>query len=238
MAMGPSCDLEDETPVGNTPLVRLKRVRSSGSRAEIHAKCEWMNPAGSVKDRPALWMIRDAEKRGLLEGPSRSILDSTSGNTGIALAQIAAARGHRVTLCMPENASPARKRLLVLLGAELVLTDAQEGPDGARDVAARMAEDDPERYVYPRSVQQPDELALPLREHVARDLGADGRPDHALRRDHGHERDVHRRQPQADRAESRRSPDRRPARCGLSRDRGDETLRVHRRAADLRREHS
>ena len=143
-----SRDANDQSPVGNTPLVRLRRVPSAGARAEIHAKCEWMNPAGSVKDRPALWMIRDAETRGLLDGPSRAILDSTSGNTGIALAQIAAARGHRVTLCMPENASPARKRLLALLGAELVLTDAQEGADGARAVACRMAEDHPERYVY------------------------------------------------------------------------------------------
>ena len=132
---------------GGTPLVRLKRIRAGSSRVEIHVKCEWMNPAGSVKDRPALWMICDAEERGLLRD-GRALLDSTSGNTGIALAQIAAARGHRVTLCMPANASQGRKRLLDLLGAELVLTDPLEGADGARDVARRMAEEDPDHYVY------------------------------------------------------------------------------------------
>jgi S-sulfo-L-cysteine synthase (O-acetyl-L-serine-dependent) len=134
-------------PVGNTPLVPLRHIRAASSGAEILAKVEWMNPAGSVKDRPALWMIRDAEKRGLLVD-GRVILDSTSGNTGIALAQIAASRGHRVTLCMPANASPGRKRLLRLLGAELVLTDAQEGPDGARAVAHQMSEQHPDRFVY------------------------------------------------------------------------------------------
>jgi len=135
-------------PFGKTPLVRLNRIHADRSGAEIHVKCEWMNPAGSVKDRPALWMIRDAEERGLLQDNTRALLDSTSGNTGIALAQIAAARGHRVTLCMPANASAARKRLLRLLGAELVLTDAMEGADGAREVAHHMAEQYPERYVY------------------------------------------------------------------------------------------
>jgi cysteine synthase len=108
-----------DAPIGRTPLVRLRRIGAERPGVEIHVKCEWMNPAGSVKDRPALWMIRDAEARGLLQGEGRALLDSTSGNTGIALAQIAAARGHRVTLCMPANASDARKRLLRLLGAEL-----------------------------------------------------------------------------------------------------------------------
>ncbi len=135
-------------PVGQTPLVRLRRIRAPGSGAEIYAKVEWMNPAGSVKDRPALWMIRDAEARGLLGGGTRTLLDSTSGNTGIALAQIGAARGHRVTLCLPANTSAARQRLLRLLGAELVLTDAQEGADGARAVACQMAAAHPDRYVY------------------------------------------------------------------------------------------
>jgi cysteine synthase B len=106
-----------------------------------------MNPAGSVKDRPAFFMIRDVEERGLLDG-RRAILDSTSGNTGIALAQIGASRGHKVTLTMPENASPIRKRLLRHLGAELILTDAQEGPDGARAVARSMAQAEPHRYVF------------------------------------------------------------------------------------------
>jgi cysteine synthase B len=145
---GSSPELHGLAPVGNTPLVRLRCIRASGSGAEIHVKCEWMNPAGSVKDRPALWMIRDAEARGLLADGAHTLLDSTSGNTGIALAQIAAARGHRVALCMPANASAARQRLLRLLGAELVLTDAQEGADGAREVAHQMAAQQPDRYVY------------------------------------------------------------------------------------------
>jgi cysteine synthase B len=139
---------EAYAPIGGTPLVRLRRIGAGRPGVEIHVKCEWMNPAGSVKDRPALWMIRDAEARGLLQGGGRALLDSTSGNTGIALAQIAAARGHRVTLCMPANASDARKRLLRLLGAELVLTDAQEGADGAREVARMMAAREPDRYLY------------------------------------------------------------------------------------------
>jgi len=140
-------DLQGFAPTGQTPLVRLRRVGAAFPGVELLVKCEWMNPAGSVKDRPALWMIRDAEERGLLQG-SRSLLDSTSGNTGIALAQLAAARGHRVTLCMPANASESRKRLLRLLGAELVLTDALEGADGARDVARQLAEENPGRYHY------------------------------------------------------------------------------------------
>jgi S-sulfo-L-cysteine synthase (O-acetyl-L-serine-dependent) len=134
--------------VGGTPLVPLRHIRATGSRAGLYVKCEWMNPAGSVKDRPALWMIRDVEVRGLLRDGARRLLDSTSGNTGIALAQIGAARGHRVTLCMPANVTAGRRRLLRLLGAELVLTDPLEGADGARQVARQMAAEQPERYVY------------------------------------------------------------------------------------------
>ncbi|MCC6746689.1 MAG: cysteine synthase family protein [Deltaproteobacteria bacterium] len=132
---------------GGTPLVRLRRVPGPEVRAAVHVKCEWTNPAGSVKDRAAYWMIRDVETRGLLDG-TRAILDSTSGNTGIALAQIGASRGHHVTLCLPANASAGRKRLLKLLGAELILTDPLEGADGARAVARQMAADAPERFVY------------------------------------------------------------------------------------------
>jgi len=106
-----------------------------------------VNPAGSIKDRPALRMIRDAEARGLLDG-TRGLLDSTSGNTGIALAQIAAGLGHVVTLCLPANASHARQRLLRILGARVVLTDPLEGDDGARAVAKQLAESHPDRYIY------------------------------------------------------------------------------------------
>ena len=137
----------DAVSVGNTPLVRLQRIPTGITTAAIYVKCEWLNPAGSVKDRPAFWMIRDAERRGLLQG-ERSLLDSTSGNTGIALAQIGASRGHRVTLCMPANANAARQRLLRLLGARLILTDPLEGDDGARTTAKRMAIENPNDYVY------------------------------------------------------------------------------------------
>jgi len=140
-------DPQGLAPVGGTPLVRLRRIVPGNPEVELHVKVEWMNPAGSVKDRPALWMIRDVEDRGLLRDGSRALLDSTSGNTGIALAQLAAARGHRVTLCMPANASLSRKRLLRLLGAELVLTDPLEGADGAREVARQMAAQEPDRYL-------------------------------------------------------------------------------------------
>jgi S-sulfo-L-cysteine synthase (O-acetyl-L-serine-dependent) len=133
--------------IGNTPLVALRRIPAGRTGAELRVKIEWMNPAGSVKDRPALWMIRDAEQRGLLDG-TRVLLDSTSGNTGIAMAQIAAARGHRLTLCLPANAGLERKRILRLLGAELVLTDPLEGSDGAWAAAREMAAREPDRYVF------------------------------------------------------------------------------------------
>ena len=136
-----------EVTVGNTPLVCLQRIPVGETQAEIYAKCEWLNPAGSVKDRPAFWMIRDAERRGLLDG-TRSLLDSTSGNTGIALAQIGARRGHRVTVCMPAHANAARQRLLRLLGAKLVLTDPLEGDDGARAFAKGLVAEHPADYVY------------------------------------------------------------------------------------------
>jgi cysteine synthase B len=141
--------------VGRTPLVRLRRLGAGRPAVELFAKCEWMNPAGSIKDRPALWMIRDVERRGLLAGGAKRLLDSTSGNTGIALAQLAAARGHQLTLCMAANASLTRKRLLVHFGAELVLTDPLEGADGARAVARRMAAEQPDRYVYLDQYQNP-----------------------------------------------------------------------------------
>src|SRR6202167_3164398 len=116
--------------VGNTPLLRLARVGSECPNAEFYAKAEWFNPGGSVKDRAALNMIRDGERSGALR-KGKTILDATSGNTGIAYAMIAAARGYRVTLCLPDSASPERKRILKAFGAELVMTPGGEGSDGA-----------------------------------------------------------------------------------------------------------
>lgn len=132
--------------IGNTPLVRLTHVVPEGSDVEIFAKLESFNPGGSVKDRPALRMVDNAERRGLLDG--RGILDATSGNMGIALAMIGTARGHRVTLCVPENASAERKQALRALGAEIVFTSPLEGTDGAQRVAKRMAERQPNDFAY------------------------------------------------------------------------------------------
>ena len=117
-------------------------------------KAEWYNPGGSVKDRPALWMIRDGEKSGLLT-PEKIIIDATSGNTGIAYAWIGAALGYKVKLCMPKNASEERKKILRAYGVEVVLTDPGEGSDGAIREARRLYAEDPERYFYPDQYKNP-----------------------------------------------------------------------------------
>ena len=131
-----------EAQVGNTPLLRLDRIeRAAGlsPAVELYAKAEWFNPSGSVKDRPALNIIRVAEWRGELR-PGSMILDSTSGNMGIAYAMFGAARGYRVKLTLPENASPERVAVLRAYGAELVFTDPLEGSDGALLEARRLAD--------------------------------------------------------------------------------------------------
>jgi S-sulfo-L-cysteine synthase (O-acetyl-L-serine-dependent) len=132
--------------VGNTPLLEIRLARRGDLR--VFAKAEFFNPGGSVKDRPALNMIREGEESGLLV-PGKTLLDSTSGNTGIAYAMVCAAKGYRVKLCLPANASPERKQILKAFGAELVLTDAGEGSDGAIRVCKRIYEEDPDAYFYP-----------------------------------------------------------------------------------------
>ena len=134
--------------IGRTPLVRLCQFERDTPGVELYAKAEWQNPGGSVKDRAAARMILDGEASGRLT-PDRTIIDATSGNTGIAYAMIGAARGYRVKLCVPGNASPERKMILTALGAELVLTDPLEGSDGAIREARRLVAGDPERYFYP-----------------------------------------------------------------------------------------
>jgi cysteine synthase B len=134
--------------VGNTPLLELPCVSAEVPGVRILGKAEWHNPGGSVKDRPALWMIRDGEKSGALT-PGKTILDATSGNTGIAYAWIGAALGYRVKLCMPKNASEERKKILRAYGVDFVLTDPGEGSDGAIREAKRLYAEDPERYFYP-----------------------------------------------------------------------------------------
>jgi S-sulfo-L-cysteine synthase (O-acetyl-L-serine-dependent) len=141
--------------VGNTPLLRLARIAPDlPAGVALYAKAEWYNPGGSVKDRPALFMIRDGERTGQLR-PGMRIADATSGNTGIAYATIGAALGYKVTLALPANASAERKRILQALGAELLLTDPLEGMDRAiRTIRALVAEH-PERYFYPDQYNNP-----------------------------------------------------------------------------------
>lgn len=134
--------------VGNTPLLRLQRLAEDLPGVEIYGKAEYFNPGGSVKDRPALNMIREGLESGRLK-PGKTIIDATSGNTGIAYAMIGAALGYPVQLCLPRNASIERKRILRAYGAHLVLTDPAEGTDGAIRRCREMVKDDPEKYFYP-----------------------------------------------------------------------------------------
>jgi S-sulfo-L-cysteine synthase (O-acetyl-L-serine-dependent) len=134
--------------IGNTPMLRFKRISKDAGSVELLAKAEWYNPGGSVKDRAALSMILDGERRGLLTR-DKILIDATSGNTGIAYAMIAAERGYRVRLALPKNASAERKQCLLAYGAELVLTDPTEGTDGAQRHVKRLVEADPGKYFYP-----------------------------------------------------------------------------------------
>ena len=144
-----------ESLVGHTPLLPLRRIgRELPDSVKIFAKAEWFNPGGSVKDRPALNILKTALARGKLSGGKR-LLDSTSGNMGIAYATLGAALGVPVTLAMPANASPERITILRALGAELVLTDPAEGSDGALRVARKLAEERPDIYFYANQYDNP-----------------------------------------------------------------------------------
>jgi S-sulfo-L-cysteine synthase (O-acetyl-L-serine-dependent) len=137
--------------VGHTPLLRLGRVAGAAAGVpdgvEVHAKAEHLNPSGSVKDRAALAMVLDGLRSGALS-PGRTILDATSGNTGIAYAMIGAALGYPVTVCLPSNASAERKHMLRIYGCDVVETDPLSGTDGAQREARRLIERDPDRYFY------------------------------------------------------------------------------------------
>ena len=134
--------------IGNTPLLRLAKIAAPFPGIEIHGKAEYFNPGGSVKDRPALSMILDGERTGKLT-PGKVLIDATSGNTGIAYAMICAAKGYKAKILLPTNASLERKRILKAYGAELVLTPAEEGSDGATRRVREIYANDPERYFYP-----------------------------------------------------------------------------------------
>ena len=134
--------------VGRTPCIRLLRVTQDlPSSVEVLVKAEHLNPGGSVKDRPALAMITDAERRGLLY-QGKTILDATSGNTGIAFAMFGAVLGYSVTLCLPSNASVERKRILQRYGATVIETDAARGSDGAQEEARKLFAASPGKYFY------------------------------------------------------------------------------------------
>jgi len=133
--------------IGNTPLLRFERITRNVADVEVLAKAEWANPGGSVKDRPAANIVAEATRAGKL-GPGKTLLDSTSGNTGIAYAMLGAAQGFPVTLCMPGNVSAERKRTIRAYGAEIIFTDAAEGSDGAIRKARELAAAEPQKYFY------------------------------------------------------------------------------------------
>ena len=149
---------DNSESIGNTPLVRLNRV-SQGAKATILAKIEGRNPAYSVKCRIGAAMIWDAESRGFLK-PGIEIVEPTSGNTGIALAYVAAARGYKLTLTMPETMSIERRRVLAALGANLILTPGPEGMKGAIQRAEALAASDPKRYFIPQQFKNPANPAI------------------------------------------------------------------------------
>ena len=138
--------------IGNTPLVELNTLNNKKPNVRILGKLEGVNPGGSVKDRPAYWMIKKAEESGQLT-KSKIILEPTSGNTGIALAMIGAAKGYRVKLSMPECVSTERQHILQALGAEVVLTPAKEGTDGAIRKAHQLLDAEPDKYFMPNQFE-------------------------------------------------------------------------------------
>ena len=140
--------------IGNTPLLKLERASAEFPNVEFYAKAEWFNPGGSVKDRAAYAMICEGERRGALR-PGKVILDATSGNTGIAYAMIGAALGYPVRLCLPNSASPERKRILKAYGVDIVYTPGEEGTDGAIRRVREIYRADPDRYFYPDQYGNP-----------------------------------------------------------------------------------
>jgi S-sulfo-L-cysteine synthase (O-acetyl-L-serine-dependent) len=133
--------------IGNTPLLPLDALVRDSPNVQLLGKAEWYNPGGSVKDRAAARIVAEARRDGQLV-PGKILLDSTSGNTGIAYAMLGAALGFPVTLCVPENVSPERKRILQAYGANIIYTDPAEGSDGAIKIARQYAERDPDLYFY------------------------------------------------------------------------------------------
>ena len=140
--------------IGNTPLLRIRMFEREFPKVEVYAKAEWFNPGGSVKDRAALSMVEDGERSGALTH-KKTIIDSTSGNTGIAYSLVGAAKGYRVKLVMPANVSAERKALVVAYGAEIVYSDPLEGSDGAIIKVREVVAENPESYFYPDQYSNP-----------------------------------------------------------------------------------
>jgi cysteine synthase B len=134
--------------IGNTPLLRLRKFETGLQNVELYGKAEWFNPGGSVKDRPAANMVQEGLKSGALR-PGKTLLDATSGNTGIAYAMLGASLGFPVKLCVPSNVTVERKRLLHAYGAELIFTDPMDGSDGAIREARKQVAANPDLYFYP-----------------------------------------------------------------------------------------
>jgi cysteine synthase B len=140
--------------IGNTPLLRLEHVARDLPNIQILGKAEWYNPGGSVKDRAAFNIVREGRRSGKFSA-GKTLLDSTSGNTGIAYAMIGAAEGFPVTLCMPENVSVERKRILAAYGANIIYTDSADGSDGAIRAVRELYEREPEKYFYADQYSNP-----------------------------------------------------------------------------------
>ena len=156
--------------VGHTPLFPLRRIGAAFPHVEIYAKAEWFNPSGSVKDRAAREIILAAERNGDLT-PDKILLDATSGNMGIAYATLGAARGYKVALTMPANASRERIITLKALGVDLILTDPFDGTDGAQREARSIYAANPGSLLLRGSIQQSGQLARALSHHRPRSVG-------------------------------------------------------------------
>ncbi|HLV64808.1 MAG TPA: cysteine synthase family protein [Polyangiaceae bacterium] len=190
--------------VGNTPLIRLERVARSAPSVEVYVKLEFANPGGSVKDRPALRMIQDAVRDGRLT-KDKILIDSTSGNTGVAYSWIGAALGYRVQLVMPSNVTKARKDITQAFGTEIIYSDPMEGSDGAIRLVRKIVAENPDKYFYPDQYSNPSnplahyygtgaEILDALGDritHFVTGLGTSGTMMGTTRRLHEHTRRVH-----------------------------------------------
>jgi cysteine synthase B len=190
--------------VGNTPLIRLEKVAKTAPSVEVYVKLEYMNPGGSVKDRPALRMMQDAIADGRLTR-DKILIDSTSGNTGVAYSLVGAALGYRVQLVMPRNVTKARKDITQAFGTELIFSDPMEGSDGAIRLVRKIVDENPDKYFYPDQYSNPSnplahyhgtgvEILNALGDritHFVTSLGTSGTMMGTTRRLHEHTRPVY-----------------------------------------------